>query len=107
MVLLDVLLRCVCGGCGRGLFVGRYCSPVADTPSPHYSYLREIDKLPMHARPEVFGLHSNANIVCEQNATFELFDTLLSLQVGGLLCVLCFGVPGPCVGGGSHPRVQE
>ena len=58
-----------------------YCSPAADTPSPHYSYLREIDKLPMHARPEVFGLHSNANIVCEQNATFELFDTLLSLQV--------------------------
>jgi hypothetical protein len=60
---------------------GLYCSAVADTPSPHYSYLREIDRLPMTARPEVFGMHSNANIVCEQNATFELFDTLVSLQV--------------------------
>ena len=60
---------------------GLYVSPVADTPSPHYSYLREIDKLPLNAEPEVFGLHPNADIVCEQNATFELFDTLLSLQV--------------------------
>ena len=40
-------------------------------------YIRE---LPLAPRPEIFGLHENADITCDQNESYDLFGTLLSLQ---------------------------
>ena len=39
-----------------------------------------IDSLPLNAKPEVFGMHPNANITCDRGETYDMFDTLLSLQ---------------------------
>eukprot|EP00753_Platysulcus_tardus_P001936 PLAT11596.28.p1 GENE.PLAT11596.28~~PLAT11596.28.p1 ORF type:complete len:1478 (+),score=919.34 PLAT11596.28:361-4434(+) len=59
---------------------GIYISPSYDSESPHASFMAYIDGLPINADPEVFGMHSNANITCAQNETWEVFDTILSLQ---------------------------
>lgn len=34
----------------------------------------------MAPKPEIFGLHENADITCDQNESYDLFGTLLSLQ---------------------------
>ena len=36
--------------------------------------------LPSVPRPEIFGLHDNADITSDQNETYDLFATVLSLQ---------------------------
>mgnify|MGYP000067473068 CR=1 FL=1 len=59
---------------------GRYYSFGADPDSPHQSYMDYIDSLPLNPDPEVFGMHSNANITCDQNETFTMFETILGLQ---------------------------
>ena len=61
---------------------GTYKSITVSEETPHVSYTLYIDSLPLNADPEVFGMHPNANITCDQNETHEMFDTLLSLQVG-------------------------
>ncbi|KAG0617480.1 hypothetical protein M758_5G192300 [Ceratodon purpureus] len=43
-------------------------------------YLGYIRELPLAPRPEIFGLHENADITCDQNETYDLFGTVLSLQ---------------------------
>jgi dynein heavy chain len=58
-----------------------YKSLACNPQSPQFAYMRGIDQLPLNADPEVFGMHSNANIACDQSATIELFDNMLSLQV--------------------------
>lgn len=65
---------------------GTYRSINVEDDSPHSSYMHYIDSLPLNADPEVFGMHANANITCDQNETQAVFDTLLSLQVRLLLC---------------------
>jgi len=42
--------------------------------------LEEIDKLPDHAAPEVFGFHDNAAITSATNDTLHMFTTVLALQ---------------------------
>ena len=43
-------------------------------------YMVYLKSLPINDDPEVFGLHSNANITFLQMETNNLFQTLLSLQ---------------------------
>jgi len=59
---------------------GIYHTIDADEDAPKKSYMDYMDQLPINADPEVFGMHANANITCDQNETFETFDTLMSLQ---------------------------
>lgn len=35
---------------------------------------------PIVPKPDIFGLHENADITCDQNETYDLFATVLSLQ---------------------------
>jgi dynein heavy chain len=39
-----------------------------------------IRGFPIVPKPEIFGLHANADITCDQNETYDMFGTLLSLQ---------------------------
>lgn len=43
-------------------------------------YLQYVRGLPIHDRPELFGLHANADISCAQSAAFAGLAALLSLQ---------------------------
>lgn len=43
-------------------------------------YIEYISQLPISTSPEIFGLHDNADITCDQNETYEMFATILSLQ---------------------------
>lgn len=43
-------------------------------------FLEHIAGYPIVPKPEIFGLHENADITCDQNDTYELFSTVLSLQ---------------------------
>ena len=42
-----------------------------------YGYIKQ---LPIVPKPEIFGLHENADITCDQNETYDLCATVLSLQ---------------------------
>ena len=44
------------------------------------TYLEYIRQLPLAPRPEIFGLHENADITCDQNESYDLFGTVLLLQ---------------------------
>jgi len=39
-----------------------------------------IKAMPLVPQPEIFGLHENADITCDQNETYSMFETVLSLQ---------------------------
>jgi dynein heavy chain, axonemal len=43
-------------------------------------FLSVIQEFPIVPHPEIFGLHDNADITCDQNETYDLFATVLSLQ---------------------------
>lgn len=43
-------------------------------------YMSYLKSLPINDDPEIFGLHSNANLTFLQMETNNLFQTLLSLQ---------------------------
>lgn len=42
--------------------------------------LEAIRAYPIQPKPEIFGLHENADITCDQNETYDMFVTVLSLQ---------------------------
>jgi dynein heavy chain, axonemal len=48
-----------------------------DTAQDFVDMLRQY---PIAPKPEIFGLHDNADITCDQNETYDLFATVLSLQ---------------------------
>jgi len=62
---------------------GTYYAPTAEDDGAHKTYMDYIDGLPLNAEPEVFGLHSNADIVASLNETEGALDTLVSLQPSG------------------------
>ena len=43
-------------------------------------YLETVRAFASVPDPEVFGLHSNADITCAQDETFKMFDTILLLM---------------------------
>lgn len=59
---------------------GTYVSLEINPDSPQRGYLERIEALPVNAEPDIFGMHTNANIACALNETFDLFDTLVLLQ---------------------------
>ncbi|KAF5829736.1 dynein heavy chain and region D6 of dynein motor-domain-containing protein [Dunaliella salina] len=56
-----------------GVYYTPDCTTVKD-------YQAHISAYPMVPRPEIFGLHDNADITCDQNETYNMFATVLSLQ---------------------------
>jgi dynein heavy chain len=56
---------------------GTYYAP-ADTDVE--GYRKYISTLPLTDAPEVFGLHSNANITYQNTSSLRLIDTVLSIQ---------------------------
>ena len=59
---------------------GTYYSFKCDPDDPHGSYMGYIKSLPINPAPEAFGMHDNANITCDQNALYEMFTTIISLE---------------------------
>ena len=57
---------------------GIYYAPEEGDLASYIEYIKT--KLPLNDRPEVFGLHDNANITSGINDTNGLLDTILSLQ---------------------------
>lgn len=53
-----------------------YSIPACNTEE---EYREHIQNLPLVSSPDIFGLHENADITCDQNETYSLFDTVLSL----------------------------
>ena len=43
-------------------------------------YTEAIKAFPAMPKPEIFGLHENADITCDQNETYNMFATILALQ---------------------------
>lgn len=43
-------------------------------------FTESIRTYPIVPRPEIFGLHENADITCDQNETYDMFSTVLALQ---------------------------
>ena len=61
---------------------GTYKSVAIDEENPRRGYMEYIEGLPLNADPEVFGLHANANIVCAQTETYDMFDSVLRMETG-------------------------
>jgi dynein heavy chain len=51
--------------------------PHATTRDETVAHIRGLPSVP---HPEIFGLHENADITCDQNETYAMFETVLSLQ---------------------------
>jgi dynein heavy chain len=47
------------------------------------AYIQFIDKMPLIAAPEVFGMHENATLTRDQNDTNSLFVSMLETEGGG------------------------
>lgn len=43
-------------------------------------YIKYIGEFPLNPSPEAFGLHENAEIITNQNATRDILETVLSIQ---------------------------
>jgi dynein heavy chain len=56
---------------------GTYKSPKAQNVAEFFEFIKTM---PMVPKPEIFGLHENADITCDQNETYSMFETVLSLQ---------------------------
>lgn len=70
------------------LDVSHNITPISNEfPTPkdgsYDDYIEYIDKLPLVASPEVFGLHENATLTKDQNDTNNLLFTLLDTEQGG------------------------
>lgn len=63
---------------------GKYYAP---KDGDYDSYLEYIKSLPMLTKPEVFNMHSNADITKDQKETNQLFDSILLTE--GTVSVNC------------------
>jgi dynein heavy chain len=55
----------------------RYCSPIA---GPKEAYSNFISSFPLIDRPEIFGLHQNADITYQTKESLLMLNTIISLQ---------------------------
>lgn len=55
-----------------------YC--VGRSSETAQDFLEVLRTYPIIPKPDIFGLHENADITCDQNETYDLFATVLSLQ---------------------------
>ncbi|GFS18450.1 dynein heavy chain 1, axonemal [Elysia marginata] len=80
--LMNILADFYCVEAVSGSYVygesGVYRQQPADTD--HAGYLEYIKQLPINDRPEIFGLHDNANITFAQNETSFLLGYMVQLQ---------------------------
>ncbi|GLI62391.1 hypothetical protein VaNZ11_005010 [Volvox africanus] len=58
---------------------GTYATPQEAVVSVK-DHLELLRAYPIVPKPEIFGLHENADITCDQNETYDMFATLLALQ---------------------------
>ncbi len=58
---------------------GTYATPPEEVVSVR-EHLELLRAYPIVPAPEIFGLHDNADITCDQNETYDMFSTVLSLQ---------------------------
>ena len=56
---------------------GQYYSPESGTHDDYMAYINSFD---LNPKPEVFGLHDNAEVTTNQNATRSVLETVLSVQ---------------------------
>lgn len=56
---------------------GIFHLPDASNVNAFLTFCKEI---PLAPKPEIFGLHENADITCDQNESKELYATVLALQ---------------------------
>ena len=56
---------------------GTYFAPPSGS---HQSYLDYIDTLPLVDKPDIFGLHDNADITFQNQESTKIIDTILSIQ---------------------------
>lgn len=56
---------------------GTYATMTCETLKESLEVIRGFPIVP---KPEIFGLHENADITCDQNETYDMFATVLSLQ---------------------------
>jgi hypothetical protein len=56
---------------------GTYTSPECETVREFVEHIRAY---PLQPEPEIFGLHGNADITCDQGEAYALLGTLLALQ---------------------------
>ena len=56
---------------------GVYISPPCTSQK---AFLEHIAGYPIVPKPEIFGLHDNADITCDQNMAMDMFASVLSLQ---------------------------
>lgn len=56
---------------------GVYSVPEATNVNTFLTYIKD---LPLVPKPEIFGLHENADITCDQNESYDVFHTLLLFQ---------------------------
>ena len=63
----------VCVSCIAGTYGSLDLEMVTD-------YIEAIRGFPALPKPEIFGLHENADITCDQNETYNMFTTILALQ---------------------------
>ncbi|KAJ9504717.1 hypothetical protein QJQ45_010696, partial [Haematococcus lacustris] len=80
--LINNLVNTFCGP--DVLQEGYRFSPSGTYKTMECATLREsldiIRAYPIVPKPEIFGLHENADITCDQNETYDMFATVLSLQ---------------------------
>ena len=58
---------------------GTYSS-AADEITSVRDHLEVLRAFPIVPKPEIFGLHENADITCDQNETYDMCSTVLALQ---------------------------
>ncbi|CAM39593.2 putative dynein heavy chain [Leishmania braziliensis MHOM/BR/75/M2904] len=52
-------------------------------PGNRQHYLDYLDSWPLNPKPEIFGLHENADITCAQNTTHSILSAVLALESRG------------------------